>query len=421
MSKRFVLLLAVTPVCALGLLAGLSAGASNTVAQWDRADAAGPLDVARAVLGQRSRVMTFTLRSRREWSVAALDRTPNTASDDARFACLRLRRFGHPQTTQLCLGDPGVRRDSRLGLQKLSQSGEVLDSRLIRARVARVDRKTVEASFHPDAAGLAPHSYHWRVSTQWSHAPCPQQTPQPKRGRGVARTEQPLSCHDFVPDVRPGSFRLLHVRKVGCVDSGPHLVFNGPRNRRAVALTFDDGPSSYTRSVISILDQRNASGTFFQIGDNIPGREGTSRAVVRSGNELANHTLHHEQFAGRESMDETSDRIQAATGFRPCLFRPTGGGQNSRVVSDAKSLGMTTVIWDVDPTDWQRPGSDAIYSRVVSHTQPGSIVLLHDGGGDRSQTVAALPRIISTLRARGYRLVTVSRLLGQRMIWRPVG
>jgi peptidoglycan/xylan/chitin deacetylase (PgdA/CDA1 family) len=78
---------------------------------------------------------------------------------------------------------------------------------------------------------------------------------------------------------------------------------------------------------------------------------------------------------------------------------------------------MTTVVWDVDPQDWSTPGSAAIYSRVVSATRPGSIVVMHDGGGNRSQTVAALPNIIHTLRGRGYRFVTVSKLLHQRTIW----
>ena len=78
---------------------------------------------------------------------------------------------------------------------------------------------------------------------------------------------------------------------------------------------------------------------------------------------------------------------------------------------------MTTVIWDVDPRDWSTPGTDAIYSRVVSATRPGSIILMHDGGGNRAETVAALPHIIKTLRSRGYHFVTVSKLLGQRTIW----
>jgi peptidoglycan/xylan/chitin deacetylase (PgdA/CDA1 family) len=80
---------------------------------------------------------------------------------------------------------------------------------------------------------------------------------------------------------------------------------------------------------------------------------------------------------------------------------------------------MTTVIWDVDPTDWSTPGTGVIYSRVVGSTRPGSIVLMHDGGGNRSQTVAALPHIISTLRGRGYSFVTVTKLLHNRIIWGP--
>ena len=81
---------------------------------------------------------------------------------------------------------------------------------------------------------------------------------------------------------------------------------------------------------------------------------------------------------------------------------------------------MSTVVWDVDPRDWSTPGAGAIYSRVVSATRPGSIVLMHDGGGNRSETVAALPNIIHTLRGRGYSFVTVSKLLHQRTIWGEV-
>ena len=80
---------------------------------------------------------------------------------------------------------------------------------------------------------------------------------------------------------------------------------------------------------------------------------------------------------------------------------------------------MTTVVWDVDPRDWSTPGTSAIYHRVVSATRPGSIIVMHDGGGNRSETVAALPHIIRTLRRRGYRFVTVTKLLHNRIIWGP--
>ena len=82
---------------------------------------------------------------------------------------------------------------------------------------------------------------------------------------------------------------------------------------------------------------------------------------------------------------------------------------------------MRTITWDVDPTDWSTPGTGAIYSRVVDAAQPGSIILMHDGGGDRSETLAALPAIIDTLRARGYRFETVTELLGYRLIYKPYG
>jgi peptidoglycan-N-acetylglucosamine deacetylase len=81
-------------------------------------------------------------------------------------------------------------------------------------------------------------------------------------------------------------------------------------------------------------------------------------------------------------------------------------------------MGFTTIQWDVDPQDWRRPGTDAIYANVVGHAHPGAIVLQHDGGGDRSETLAALPREIATLRSRGYRFETVTALLGQRLIYR---
>jgi len=82
---------------------------------------------------------------------------------------------------------------------------------------------------------------------------------------------------------------------------------------------------------------------------------------------------------------------------------------------------MRTVVWDVDPYDWSNPGSGAVYSRVVSAAGAGSIIVMHDGGGDRSGTLAALPRIIDTLRARGYRFATVTALLGERLLYKPYG
>jgi peptidoglycan/xylan/chitin deacetylase (PgdA/CDA1 family) len=339
--------------------------------------------------------------------------------------CLQIHRPQKGRRTQLCFGEPGAGKQSRLGYELLDRDGSTHDEHTIHARVKRVSSTEFSARFDPGDASLSPRRYRWRAVSQWSGAACPLAPPAARRKssrrraqRAAARTADP--CSDSAPDHGDARFRLHPVALVGCRDSLPHLVFNGSRERPMVALTFDDGPSPYTDDMLSILRRHHARGTFFEIGDQIPGNEGITRDVYRSGSELGNHSLHHEDRPGTASMRETNRHIKDATGFRPCLFRPPGGDHGGSVVSDAAGLGMNTVIWDVDPMDWSLPGSDAIYQRVVNNTQPGSIILLHDGGGPRGETVSALPRIIETLRARGYRLVTVSRLLGQRLIWRPV-
>ena len=276
----------------------------------------------------------------------------------------------------------------------------------IRARVESLGDGRFEAVFRPRDAGLDPGRYRWLAVSQWTGPECPSAPSAP--------------CTDRAPNNREAKFRLLKVQPVSCRDAGPTPVFHGGRRRKEVALTFDDGPSPYTPKILSVLRKRNVRGTFFEVGDQLVGREGKARTLLAAGQELANHSLRHEYKPSRASMATTSDRIKAATGFRPCLFRPPYGSYDSRVVGDAKDLGMTTVNWDVDPADWTTPGSDAIYQRVVSRVQPGSIVLLHDGGGNRSQTVAALPRIIQNLSERGYHFSTVSQILGQRTIWEPV-
>jgi peptidoglycan/xylan/chitin deacetylase (PgdA/CDA1 family) len=145
------------------------------------------------------------------------------------------------------------------------------------------------------------------------------------------------------------------------------------------------------------------------------------RQILAQGSELGDHTMDHVEYPGYAQIAGAARRIEAYTHFEPCLFRPPGGAVNEGVVASAGSLGMRTVTWDVDPQDWSTPGTEAIYANVVGHAQPGSIVLMHDGGGPRGETLAALPRIVDTLRDRGYRFATVTELLGGRIIYRPYG
>jgi peptidoglycan/xylan/chitin deacetylase (PgdA/CDA1 family) len=282
----------------------------------------------------------------------------------------------------------------------VNAEGRVVDRRTLPVRVRRPQSRTLVLSLRPDLAGLDPHRYRWRVVENRSGC------------RG---------CRESVPAQGTRVYRLRPVRPVGCTAGGAGVVHNGSRNRKRVALTFDDGPSSYTPGFLSVLHDKHARGTFFPIGQEIGGRESTLRRALRNGNEIGVHSMHHDYSPSYWDLAATSALVRAATHFRPCLYRPPGGSLSSGALQAAAMLGMTTILWDVDPMDWAAPGSGAVYSRVVGAAQAGSIILMHDGGGSRGGTLAALPSIIDTLRARGYRFVTVSALLGGRLIYRPYG
>jgi peptidoglycan-N-acetylglucosamine deacetylase len=114
--------------------------------------------------------------------------------------------------------------------------------------------------------------------------------------------------------------------------------------------------------------------------------------------------------AMRTEISNTSALLQQTAGFQPTFFRPPYGAINDEVQAQASSLGLTSTLWSVDPQDWTTPGTQVIINSVLNQVQNGSIILMHDGGGDRSQSIAALQTIIPTLRQRGYHFVTVQQL-----------
>ncbi|MER6304435.1 polysaccharide deacetylase family protein, partial [Kitasatospora sp. NPDC001539] len=178
---------------------------------------------------------------------------------------------------------------------------------------------------------------------------------------------------------------------------------------KVVYLTFDDGPSPvYTPRILSILNRYGARATFFELGENVAAHPSVTRQVARQGHSVQNHSWSHPDLrrlsaATFNSQVGNTDRaIRAQTGRTPTCLRPPYGAVNGTVRSRAAGLGKQVVLWSVDPADWSRPGSGAIQSRVLGPVRPGSVILLHDGGGDRSQTAAALPAILSGLKARGY-------------------
>lgn len=205
---------------------------------------------------------------------------------------------------------------------------------------------------------------------------------------------------------------------IGCTSHPGATVLNGPRSGREVALTFDDGPSStQTPAILATLDRLHARATFFEEGDHVQGREALMRQILAAGDEIGNHSFDHPRDPGYGQLAATDRRIRAATGFEPCLFRPPYGLIDARVAAAALRNRLETVLWDVDSQDSRHPGAAAIRANAVGLAQPGSIVLMHDGGR-HPQTVRALPGIVRGLHARGFRLVTVTELLGGRMLYR---
>lgn len=188
-----------------------------------------------------------------------------------------------------------------------------------------------------------------------------------------------------------------------------------PTQERAIALTFDDGPSEYTLQILDILKKHQIRATFFVLGQTIPGREAILQRVVNEGHVLGNHSWshpynYHDRFAAIQEIDRTDNIIHQHTRVRSRYFRPPGGYLNNGLADYAASREYSVAMWSVDSFDYL-VSTAAIVTNVVNGAHPGAIVLLHDGGGNRSRTVAALPQIISQLQAQGYRFVTLSELM----------
>jgi peptidoglycan-N-acetylglucosamine deacetylase len=177
---------------------------------------------------------------------------------------------------------------------------------------------------------------------------------------------------------------------------------------KVVYLTFDDGPGVHTPKVLDLLKQYGAKATFYQNGGNVTARPATTKRAHQEGHSIQNHTWSHVDLRTvgaatfKSEVNRTDAAIRAQTNRTPTCLRPPYGAVNQTVRDRAAALRKGIRLWSVDTRDWARPGRAAIESRVLNGVRNGSVVLMHDAGGDRSQTVAALPKILKTLKARGY-------------------
>ena len=225
------------------------------------------------------------------------------------------------------------------------------------------------------------------------------------------------------PAPAPGAARKLLYRITGCRSDGTGAYLHGPQ-RREVAIGFDDGPAPDTPQFVTMLERSHAQATFFMIGDQVSASyRATLLRELRNGDVLGDHTFTHPDLVAsdevRAQLQKTIAAIRSLTGYTPCIFRPPYGAYDQSVIQTARSLGLATVLWDVDPSDYTLPGTSTIVARVLEQVRPGSIIISHDGGGPRGQTLAAYPTIISALRERGYRIVTIPQLLGFRPTYVP--
>jgi len=196
----------------------------------------------------------------------------------------------------------------------------------------------------------------------------------------------------------------------------PYVRIAGAEHRE-IALTFDDGPGPYTPRILSILQHWNVPATFFEVGVLEQYFHASTTQIVSDGYPIGDHTETHAPMARLSKVSQQAELLEQTSKIGeygapfPRMFRPPYGLWNAATLTLLRRYRMLMVLWTVDTADYRRPGVSAIVHSALAGARPGAIILMHDAGGDRSETVAALPRVLAGLRERGYKLVTVPRLL----------
>jgi peptidoglycan-N-acetylglucosamine deacetylase len=393
----------------VGAIAAVAAVMGAPAVQAAR-PAPAPLAVQSASFVQSGQDVVWSVQLRSPFS-------PRALGPDGRSLCLLIERVGTNQATgQLCLIGPRAGSSTpRLQYHPIVGAGAGRarsgPGSIVSATVTRSGDRELTATFRPSAIANAYTPVRWQVQSILAPPHC--------------ATPTGAACVTLWP--AKGAVAALHQpQPTGCTDTGPPFVGGGTTTKKEIALTFDDGPWYQTPQFLSLLEQYKVPATFFEVGEHIAqfGQGGAiERRMLADGDMIGDHTWSHIVVAGAgpvaaSQIQETAAAIRGAThGFTPCLFRAPDGDVSPALIGEARSLGFTTIQWDIDPRDWALPGVGEIEGNVLANAHPGAIVIMHDGGGDRTQTLEALPTIIDTLRARGYTFVTVTQLLGQHLIY----
>ncbi len=197
------------------------------------------------------------------------------------------------------------------------------------------------------------------------------------------------------------------------ITKNPETYYLVHTEEKVMAITFDDGPDPlYTGYILDVLKEKDVKATFFVLGENAKNNPDLLKRIREEGHEIANHGYSHSYTTSKfvQELVRTDEVLYELLQERTTFYRPPGGVVSSAVVAGVKSQGHVLTLWSIDSKDWTNPGPARIIQNVVNASFPGGIILLHDGGEKREQTIRALGPIIDRLREQGYRFVPVSEL-----------
>ncbi|WP_431038600.1 polysaccharide deacetylase family protein [Streptomyces sp. P6-2-1] len=241
----------------------------------------------------------------------------------------------------------------------------------------------------------------------------PRRLPSPRAHRALPPPEE----HDAKPPEPAPGPRTAPPGPASTAPAPAPPVRGAPFSRlshagHALALTFDDGPDPrWTPEVLAVLAEHGVRATFFVCGREAAKHPALLRRITDAGHLIGNHTWDHRRLTGlghaavEEQIARTSETVRRATGRDPAWFRAPYGEWDRAVYRLGARHGMEPLAWSVDTEDWSRPGTATLTRRVLAGARPGAVVLCHDGGGDRAQTVAALRHLLPRLRTAGWDLV----------------